>query len=216
MSIAVRPRSILAGAVPQSCVIVRSRPPAWLSSWLSKSELDDLPPLLARVDNLAFLHNIAIAATNPSDSAKRLLRAYLDAVTLTESLQTRIWQSAELTLVQVRVLRRLAKGPRTLSQLGSDLALAPPSMTRLVDRLEARALIVRHRDGTDRRKVMAELTEQGHRLVSAVPFLEGTAIWAAVERMTEAQRDRFAVALDGFNAAVRQAEESLVGAGIES
>lgn len=89
-------------------------------------------------------------------------------------------------------------------------------MTRLVDRLEARALIVRHRDGTDRRKVMAELTEQGRQLVSAVPFLEGTAIWTAVERMTESQRDRIAVALDEFNAAVRQAEDSLVGAAIES
>ena len=179
---------------------------------------DQLQPFarLARVDNLAFLHNIAIAATNSSDSAKRLLRVYLDAVTLSESLQTRIWQSAELTLVQVRVLRRLAKGPRTLSQLGSDLALAPPSMTRLVDRLEARALIVRHRDGTDRRKVVAELTEQGRLLVSAVPFLEGTAIWTAVEQMTESQRDRIAVALDEFNAAVRQAEDRLVGAAIES
>jgi DNA-binding MarR family transcriptional regulator len=89
-------------------------------------------------------------------------------------------------------------------------------MTRLVDRLEARALIVRHRDGTDRRKVMAELTEQGRELVSAVPFLQGTTIWTAVERMTESQRDRIAVALDEFNAAVRQAEVRLVGAAIES
>jgi hypothetical protein len=31
--------------------------------------------------------------------------------------------------MQVRVLRRLAKEPRSLSQLGADLMLAPPFVT---------------------------------------------------------------------------------------
>ena len=157
-----------------------------------------------------------MAATNSDESRKRLLRAYLDAVTLGEPLQTRIWHAAQLTLAQVRVLRRLAKQPRSLSQLGSDLALAPPSMTRLVDRLEARGLIARSRDDTDRRKVVATLTDEGRRLVSAIPFLEGTAIKAAVDRMSVAERGRIAAALNAFNVAVRQAEDELVGAAIEA
>jgi DNA-binding MarR family transcriptional regulator len=145
-----------------------------------------------------------------------VLRAYLDAVTLSEALQTYIWHSAELTLAQVRVMRRLARNPQTLSQLGTELALAPPSMTRLVDRLETRRLITRERDETDRRKVVAALTEEGRRLVSAIPFLEGTAIRMAVERMTETQRVRIGSALDEFNAAVKQAEDELVGAAVDS
>jgi DNA-binding MarR family transcriptional regulator len=145
-----------------------------------------------------------------------VLRAYLDAVTLSEALQTYIWHSAELTLAQVRVMRRLARNPQTLSQLGTELALAPPSMTRLVDRLETRRLITRERDETDRRKVVAALTEEGRRLVSAIPFLEGTAIRVAVERMTETQRVRIGSALDEFNAAVKQAEDELVGAAVDS
>lgn len=157
-----------------------------------------------------------MAATNSDESRKRLLRAYLDAVTLGEPLQTRIWHAAQLTLAQVRVLRRLAKQPQSLSQLGSDLALAPPSMTRLVDRLEARGLIARSRDDTDRRKVVATLTDEGRRLVSAIPFLEGTAIKAAVDRMSVAERGRIAAALNAFNVAVRQAEDELVGAAIEA
>jgi len=157
-----------------------------------------------------------VAATNSDESRKRLLRAYLDAVTLGEPLQTRIWHAAQLTLAQVRVLRRLAKQPQSLSQLGSDLALAPPSMTRLVDRLEARGLIARSRDDTDRRKVVATLTDEGRRLVSAIPFLEGTAIKAAVDRMSVAERGRIAAALNAFNVAVRQAEDELVGAAIEA
>ena len=148
-----------------------------------------------------------MAATNQDASAAHLLRAYLDAVTLSEALQTRLWHAAELTLAQVRVLRRLAKAPRSLGQLGADLVLAPPSMTRLVDRLEERGLIERRRDYADRRKVLATITPEGRRLVSAIPFLEGTPIRTAVDRMTSADRERIAAAIREFNGAVAQAEE---------
>jgi DNA-binding MarR family transcriptional regulator len=153
------------------------------------------------------LYNVAVAATNPDASAVHLLRAYLDAVTLSEALQTRIWHAAELTLAQVRVLRRLAKEPRSLGWLGADLMLAPPSITRLVDRLEERGLIERRRDDDDRRKVVATLTTKGTQLLSAIPFLEGTPLRIAVERMTAADRDRIAAAMREFSAAVLKVEE---------
>jgi DNA-binding MarR family transcriptional regulator len=153
------------------------------------------------------LYNIVLPTTNPDDSDVQLLRAYLDAVSLSESLQTRIWHAAELTLVQVRVLRRLAKQPRSIGSLGADLMLAPPSMTRLIDRLEERALIERRRDDDDRRKVLATITDEGRRLVSAIPFLEGTPIRTAVDRMTVVERERIAAAMREFNSAVVKAEE---------
>lgn len=146
-------------------------------------------------------------ATNPDESAALLLRAYLDAVTLSEALQTRIWHAAELTLAQVRLLRRLAKQPQSLGQLGADLALAAPSMTRIADRLEERGLIERRRDDEDRRKVLANLTPEGRRLVDAIPLLDGTPIRIAVDRMTLADRKRIAAAMREFNAAVMEAEE---------
>jgi MarR family transcriptional regulator for hemolysin len=162
------------------------------------------------------LYNIAVTATNPADSRTRLLRAYFDAVTLSEALQTRIWHAAELTLAQARVLRRLAKQPQSLGQLGTELALAPPSMTRLVDRLEERGLIERRRDLDDRRKVVARLTDEGRRLVSAIPLIEGTPIRAAVDHMREADRERIAAALREFIEAVRQAEDELLVAPVEA
>ena len=85
--------------------------------------------------------------------------------------------------------------------------LAPPSMTRLIDRLEERGLIERRRDDEDRRKVLAKITDEGRRLVSAIPFLEGTPIRTAVDRMTVAERERIAAALREFNAAVMKADE---------
>jgi MarR family transcriptional regulator for hemolysin len=164
----------------------------------------------------AGLHNILVTVTNREDSGVRLLRAYLDAVTLSEPLQTLIWHAAELNLVQVRVLRRLARQPQSLGQLGTELALAPPSVTRLVDRLEERGLIARRRDDEDRRKVVATLTEEGRQLVSAVPFLEGTAIRIAVDRMKVADRERIAEAMSDFNARVRLVEDESLMAAVET
>jgi DNA-binding MarR family transcriptional regulator len=162
-------------------------------------------------------YNIVVSITNREDSGVRLLRVYLDAVTLSEALQTSLWHAAELTLAQVRTLRRLARQPQSLGQLGSELALAPPSMTRVIDRLEERGLIERRRDADDRRKVVATVTDEGRRLVSAVvPFLEGTAIRTAVERMSVADQNRIAAAMRDFNSAVRKVEDELLMTTIEA
>ena len=120
-----------------------------------------------------------MSASNPDDSRTRLLRAYLDAVALSEAIQTRIWHAAQLTLAQARVLRRLAE----------------------------RGLIARSRDSEDRRKVLVTLTAEGRRLVGAIPLLEGSPIRAAVDRMTVADRERIAAAMREFSAAVVEVEE---------
>jgi DNA-binding MarR family transcriptional regulator len=158
-----------------------------------------------------------VAASKLADSQVGLLRAYLDAVTLSEALQTRLWQAAQLTLAQVRALRRLAKDPKPLGQLGTELTLAPPSVTRLADRLEERGLIERVRGDEDRRKVIARLTPAGRSLVSAVPpLLDGTAIGDAVRRMDQSDCDRIATALRDFTAAVRLVEDELAQVEVEA
>lgn len=147
--------------------------------------------------------------TKSADEASvvALLRAYLDAVTLSEPLQGRIWAASELTLTQVRALRRLAKEPKSLGELGAALGLTPPSMTRVSDRLEARGLIERRRDPSDRRKVVAAILPAGLRLVTSVPLLEKSTIRTAAQRIAPAQRERIAAALAEFAAAVREVEQ---------
>lgn len=148
-------------------------------------------------------------ASDSRDSRVSLIRAYLDAVSLSESLQTRLWHEAELTLVQIRVLRRLAKQAQTMGQIGAELALRPASVTQLIDRLDERGLIHRSRGDADRRQVFANLTDKGRRLVRKTPLIDGTAIGRAVEQMAVADRERIAAAINEFIVAVRSAEDKL-------
>src|SRR5260370_949837 len=55
--------------------------------------------------------------------------AYLDALTLAEPIQAKLWQLAQLTLTQVSVLRRLRAGSQTAGKLGQAVGLSPASPT---------------------------------------------------------------------------------------
>ena len=144
---------------------------------------------------------------NPlSGSGLELLRAYLQAIAVSEEMQTRAWETAELTLTQVRALRKVGHQPMPLGELGAALGLTPPSVTRLVDRLERRGLIERTRDGEDRRRVVAQLTEEGRRVNAGVPSYD-PGLLAAIEGLAEEDRGRLTEAFRDFVAAVRRQDE---------
>ena len=130
-----------------------------------------------------------------------LAQAYLAAVALSEDIQSEIWKSSDLTLGQMRVLRKLRVEPRSLGDLAADLGLPPASVTRLVDRLEERELVERRRDDPDRRRVVAALTAKGEMVVSPMPLLAGTPVATALDRLSAADRRRIAEALNDFAAA---------------
>jgi DNA-binding MarR family transcriptional regulator len=153
-----------------------------------------------------------MATKSPEATAVDLLRAYLDALALSEDLQTRAWEAAQLTLTQVRALRKLGREPMALGQLGASMQLTPPSVTRLIDRLERRGLIERIRDSDDRRRVVARLTDDGRRVTGELPFDTG-AIRAAAEDLSPADRARLVGAFNEFAAAVRRFEEEPMPAG---
>lgn len=135
------------------------------------------------------------APTAIHDETKQALLAYVDALTLAEPMQARLWQLAEITLTQLMVLRRLREGPLSASALGHALGLSPTSVTRLVDRLEARRLVERRRSEDDRRCVEIRLEPAGERLLGEVKVMRGTDLHRAVESMTVAERRRLTAAL---------------------
>ncbi|MGH7920491.1 MAG: MarR family winged helix-turn-helix transcriptional regulator [Candidatus Dormibacteraceae bacterium] len=152
------------------------------------------------------------AAVAPS--TRQLLRAYLEAISLAEPIQQRLWSDARLTLTQLRVLGRLRHGPLTINQIARAVGQPPPSMTRILDRLEERRLVSRRRRTEDRRCVEVNLEPAGQRLVAQVRPLRGSVIEAAIDAMEEEERLRLAQALEDLvrRARVLTEAEEEVGA----
>ncbi|HEX4304988.1 MAG TPA: MarR family transcriptional regulator [Solirubrobacterales bacterium] len=66
-----------------------------------------------------------------------------------------------LSRTEVGVLSTLSDGPRRITELAQTEALAQPTVTQLVDKLEGRGLVARGRSGEDARVVMVEATAAG-------------------------------------------------------
>jgi DNA-binding MarR family transcriptional regulator len=58
---------------------------------------------------------------------------------------------------------------KLMARLGTDTA----GMTKLIDRMEVKGLLVRQRSATDRRSVLIEITESGQQLAPRVPIVFG-------------------------------------------
>jgi DNA-binding MarR family transcriptional regulator len=78
--------------------------------------------------------------------------------------------SHELTYAQWLPLYKLARCDNaTVVSLARDLEVDPASMTRALDRMAAKGLVVRERSTVDRRMVQIKLTEEGERIAALVP-----------------------------------------------
>jgi len=76
----------------------------------------------------------------------------------------RAMQHEDFTMTQWIVLTHLREGRlRTASDIAHELSYDPGALTRVVDQLERRGLIVRRRSVRDRRVVELELTAAGRR-----------------------------------------------------
>lgn len=62
---------------------------------------------------------------------------------------------------RIRAIRRIARQPMAMGELGSSLGVDPPNVTTLVDELETLGLAKRRPHPTDRRAKMVEATRKG-------------------------------------------------------
>jgi DNA-binding MarR family transcriptional regulator len=67
----------------------------------------------------------------------------------------------EVSRTEAGVLATLTDGSRRITELAATEALAQPTVTQLVDKLEGRKLVARGRSGDDGRVVLVEITELG-------------------------------------------------------
>ena len=74
----------------------------------------------------------------------------------------------ELTRTEAGLLVTLSDGPRRITELADSEALAQPTVTQLVDKLERRGLVTRERSAGDGRVVLVSISTDGrHQLESA-------------------------------------------------
>jgi DNA-binding MarR family transcriptional regulator len=89
---------------------------------------------------------------------QRSVQAYDDAV----------GRALSLGPADLRCLDWLADGPKTAGVLATATGLRPAATTALIDRLEAKGLVERVRDETDRRRVLVRMTDDGMRSTHAM------------------------------------------------
>lgn len=86
----------------------------------------------------------------------------------------RIDREMGLTLPQLAVLSCIATlGEVTSRAIAREASLSPPTVVGILDKLEAKGMIERHRSRADRRIVHARMTEAGRRAVLNAPSPAG-------------------------------------------
>jgi len=80
----------------------------------------------------------------------------------------KVLKTADISPTQYNVLRILRGAPEglTCGEIGKRMISRDPDITRLLDRLEKRALIARCRETKDRRQVQTRISPQGLRLLA--------------------------------------------------
>ena len=80
-----------------------------------------------------------------------------------------------LPFSRVRVLRRLAQRPMTATQIAEAATMDAPATTVAVNDLEARGLVVRETDPTNRRSKLVSLTDEGRRVIADIDEVDDPA-----------------------------------------
>ena len=103
----------------------------------------------------------------PENSVGYLMRKVMSSIRTQADAQLAVH---DLTYAQWLPLFKLSLSDQTtVANLARDLETDPASMTRSLDRMEAKGLVVRERSTVDRRVVQLKLTAEGQRIAALVP-----------------------------------------------
>ena len=106
-----------------------------------------------------------------SPSEEVMLRLYHSALRHTETMQTFLAQFG-LTSAEFVVLRVIRREPSphliTPTMISETLVLSPGGVTKILKQLEAKGLITRSSDRSDKRRSLVQLTEDGEEKINGV------------------------------------------------
>jgi len=136
------------------------------------------------------------AAADPSEVAARLR---LSATRLARRLRQQA--DAGLTPSQLSALAVIdVHGPLTLGSLADHERVAPPSITKLVNKLEAEGLIQRTTDLADRRITRVATSAQGASLLAESRRRKTAWLTSRIGQLDADAQQRLAAALDVLDA----------------
>ncbi len=113
-------------------------------------------------------------------------------------LSRRLRQQAvgDITASQLSALASIAfNGEISLGELASHERIAPPSMTRIAARLEARGLVSRRVDEGDRRVSLVEITAAGRALLDETRTRRDAYLAVRIQRLSADEREVLARAI---------------------
>ena len=109
---------------------------------------------------------------NQTYQAQDVLLALRKIIRATDIQSKRIAKTSGLTIPQVMVLRAIGSlGDVTVKRIAEDVSLSQATVTTILNRLEARAMVVRVRSERDKRIVNARLLPEGQHVLQSVPAL---------------------------------------------
>ncbi|HJL19332.1 MAG TPA: MarR family transcriptional regulator [Sandaracinaceae bacterium LLY-WYZ-13_1] len=131
------------------------------------------------------------ASTTEASVEGRILRSLRRISRAIELHSKQLKATHRLTAPQLICLRELrAVEHTTPSELARAVSLSQPTITGILDRLEARGLVQRARNPRDKRRVIVELTEEGRTAVDAAPLPLHQRFARRLGELTEADRNQ--------------------------
>jgi DNA-binding MarR family transcriptional regulator len=124
-------------------------------------------------------------------------RALVDVVNLVTQV---IWadlrrSTKTLDLTQWATLRRIARGPCTMSELARHRGVSLPTISKSVGMLVRRGWVERSVDSTDRRQTLVRLTARGRRTLGDSRRRIEDLMDVKLSALPAAERDRLAASL---------------------
>ncbi len=113
------------------------------------------------------------------------------------------WARVDLTMPQLKVLLILGeRGSARVSWLAEQMAVSPPNITGILDRLERRGWISRSADRVDRRVVRVVLSEAGRDVIKALCIASADRSALRLRGLADTTRRDLRRALDTLAAAL--------------
>jgi DNA-binding MarR family transcriptional regulator len=99
------------------------------------------------------------------------------------------------------------RGAMRLGDLAAIEAISPPTLTRIVQRLEDAGLVARRPDPADARAALIDLTRAGRDRLSAIRAERSRAMAAALTTLTDAERAALGAAVPALHRLVEELRE---------